>query len=158
DCVMSGTVVLDGPLDIRASASAGEGTLARMIEAVAQATAARTRYERLAERISRWFLPVVGLIAISALIAHVWLGNFPGGMLSATGVLVIACPFALGLATPMALWAAIGRAAQAGVLVRDGDALGALAKVKTICFDKTGTLTTGEAVVERLVLDCGSDE
>jgi heavy metal translocating P-type ATPase len=157
DCVMSGTLVLDGPLDIRASAPAGEGTLAHMIEAVAQATAARTRYERLADRISRWFLPAIGLIALLALVIHLWLGNLPGGMLSAVAVLVIACPCALGLATPMALWAAIGRAAQAGVLVRDGDALGALANVKTICFDKTGTLTTGEAAVERLILDRGSD-
>jgi len=158
DCVLSGSLVLDGPLDIRASAPAGEGTLARMIDAVVQATAARTRYERLAERISRWFLPTIGLIAVSTLIIHAWLGNLPSGLLSAVAVLVIACPCALGLATPMALWAAVGRAAQDGVLIRDGDALGALAKVKTICFDKTGTLTTGEAAVERLILDRGSSE
>jgi heavy metal translocating P-type ATPase len=155
---MSGTLVVDGPLEIRAELPAGEGTVARMIEAVARATVARTRYERLAEQISGWFLPAVALVAISTLATHVWFGNPANGLLAALAVLVIACPCALGLATPMALWAAIGRAAQAGVLVRDGDALVSLANAKTICFDKTGTLTTGEAAVERICRDQGADE
>ena len=150
--VMSGTLVLDGPLDIRAAAPAGEGTLALMIEAVTKATAARTRYERLAEKISRWFLPAVGLIALTTFVLHTWFGDFAEGLLSSLAVLVIACPCALGLATPMALWAAVGRAAQVGVLLRDGDALSLLAGAKSVCFDKTGTLTTGEAVVENLWL------
>jgi P-type Cu+ transporter len=156
--VMSGTLVLDGPLDICAAAPAGEGTLARMIEAVAEATAARTRYVRLVEQVSRWFLPAVALVALATLAIHAWLGDPAGGLLAALAVLVIACPCALGLATPMALWAAVGRAAQVGVLLRDGDALASLAKAKTICFDKTGTLTSGEATVEKLCLDGRSDE
>ena len=155
--VMSGTLVLDGPLDIRASAPAGEGTLSRMIEAVTKATAARTRYERLAEKISRWFLPAVGLIALATFLIHTWFGDLAAGLLAALAVLVIACPCALGLATPMALWAAVGRAAQVGVLLRDGDALSLLAKARTICFDKTGTLTTGEAIVEKLWISPNSD-
>ncbi|MCE9526175.1 MAG: HAD-IC family P-type ATPase, partial [Planctomycetales bacterium] len=156
--VMSGTLVLDGPLDIRAAASAGEGTLARMIEAVTKATSARTRYERLAEKISRWFLPAVGLIALATFTFHTWFGDLASGLLAALAVLVIACPCALGLATPMALWAAVGRAAQVGVLLRDGDALSLLAKAKTVCFDKTGTLTTGDAVVDKLWISAGSDQ
>jgi len=155
---MSGTLVLDGPLDLRALAPAGEGTLARMIEAVMQATSARTRFQRLADQISSWFLPIVAIVALSTLAVHACLGNATGGLLAALAVLVIACPCALGLATPMALWAAVGRAAQAGVLVRDGDALASLAGAKTICFDKTGTLTTGQASVEKVWLAQGSAE
>jgi heavy metal translocating P-type ATPase len=141
--VLSGMLVLDGPLEIVASTSAGEGMLARLVEAVRDATAARSRYERLAERISRWFLPLVALIALATSAVHAWLGDAGGGLLAALAVLTIACPCALGLATPMALWAAVGRAAQAGVLIRDGDALSALASARTAAFDKTGTLTTG---------------
>jgi heavy metal translocating P-type ATPase len=158
DRVLSGTLVLDGPLEICAAAPADKGTLAQMIEAVVQATAHRTAQERLAEIISRWFLPTVAFVAIATLAAHWWLGNPSGGLLAALAVLVIACPCALGLATPMALWAAIGRAAQSGVLIRDGDALAAIAKSNTICFDKTGTITTGQASVERLCLTAGANE
>jgi heavy metal translocating P-type ATPase len=158
DQVMSGTLLVDGPLHIRALAPAGEGMLARMVEAVAHATSSRTEYERLAQRISRWFLPAVVLVALMTFVMHCLLGNFAGGVLAALAVLVIACPCALGLATPMAVWAAVGRAARAGVLVRDGDALALLARAKTVCFDKTGTLTTGEATVQRVLLDCGVDE
>lgn len=158
DAVLSGTLVVDGPLDICASAAADEGTLARMIEAVAGATTARTRHERLAEQISRWFLPSVAVVAVASLGFHAWQGDLGAGLLAALAVLVIACPCALGLATPMALWAAVGRAAQSGVLVRDGDALACLANAKTICFDKTGTLTTGEAAVEAVRYDAGADE
>jgi heavy metal translocating P-type ATPase len=158
DRVISGTLVVDGPLDIRATAAIKEGTLARMIEAVAGATAARTRYERLAEQISRWFLPVVMFAALTTFAVNAWLGNSAAGLLAALAVLVIACPCALGLATPMALWAAVGRAARAGVLIRDGDAWAALARAKTICFDKTGTLTTGEAAVEAVQYVEGTDQ
>lgn len=158
ECVISGSLVVDGPLDIRATAAVDEGTLARMIGAVAGATAMRTRYERLAEQISRWFLPAVMLVAIATFAIQTWLGNPAAGLLSALAVLVIACPCALGLATPMALWAAVGRAAQAGVLVRDGDAFTSLANAKTVCLDKTGTLTTGEAAVEAVRYDLGSDD
>ncbi len=153
DRVISGTLVVDGPLEIRATTAVAEGTLARMIEAVATATAARTRYERLAEQISGWFLPAVMLVAVATFAAHAWRADLGNGILAALAVLVIACPCALGLATPMALWAAVGRAARAGVLIRSGDAFAALASAKTICFDKTGTLTTGEAAVEMVVYD-----
>lgn len=158
DRVLSGTLVIDGPLDIRAVASPGEGTLACMVEAVASATARRTQIERLAERISRWFLPVVAVVAVLAISIHTCAGDFGSGLLAAVAVLIIACPCALGLATPMALWAAVGRAAGAGVLIRDGDALASLAKSKILCFDKTGTLTTGEAQVERLETYGATDE
>jgi heavy metal translocating P-type ATPase len=158
DRVFSGTLVVDGPLEIQASVPAGEGMLARMIEAVAHATSARTKYERLAEQLSRWFLPIVSVIALLTLAIHSWRGHPAEGLLAAMAVLVIACPCALGLATPMALWAAVGRAAQAGVLVRDGDAFSLLASARTVCLDKTGTLTTGNATVTRIDLDFGTSE
>jgi len=142
--VYSGTLVIDGPLVVVATSAAGEGTIAKMIAAVKQGTASRSHYERLAERISRWFLPVVLLLALGTFALHVSRGQFEQGLLAAVAVLVIACPCSLGLATPMALWAAIARAAQEGILIRSGDALTQFAAVKTICFDKTGTLTTGQ--------------
>src|SRR5690606_34559783 len=106
----------------------------------------------------RWFLPAVLFIAAATFSAHARLGDSAAGVLAALAVLVIACPCALGLATPMALWAAVGRAARAGVLIRDGDALAALAGAKTICFDKTGTLTTGDITVDTVRYDVGCDE
>jgi heavy metal translocating P-type ATPase len=155
--VLSGMLVLDGPLEIRALAAAGEGMLARMVAAVTEATQARSRYERLAEKISQWFLPVVAVIALASLAGHWYWHGIAAGLLAALAVLTIACPCALGLATPMALWAAIGRAAQAGVLIRDGDALATLARVKTVCFDKTGTLTTGRPMIREVRVAAGVD-
>jgi len=149
DAVVSGTLVLDGPLLIRAVSAAGEGTLARMIAAVREAACTQTQSERLAERVSRWFLPAVALVALGTFAVHLAYGEPGTGLLAAVAVLVIACPCALGLATPMAWWAAIGRAAQAGVLVRDGDAFALLARAPVVCFDKTGTLTTGTAAITR---------
>jgi heavy metal translocating P-type ATPase len=158
DHVLSGMLVLDGPLEIRALAAAGDGMLARMVAAVTEATRARSRYERLAEQISRWFLPVIAIIALASLAGHWYWHGVAAGILAALAVLTIACPCALGLATPMALWAAVGRAAQAGVLVREGDALATLARVKTICFDKTGTLTTGRPIIRGVRAAWGENE
>lgn len=141
--VYGGTLVIDGPLLIEATSRAGEGTIARMIAAVKQGAESKSRYERLAERISRWFLPAVMLIAAGTFLLHGQRGEWEHGLLAAVAVLVIACPCSLGLATPMALWAAITRAAEEGILIRSGDALTQFAGVKTICFDKTGTLSTG---------------
>ncbi len=157
DDVQSGMLVLDGPLEIVANSLAGEGMLARIVAAVTDATRARSRYERLAEQISRWFLPLVAAVAVATLVVHWQLGDASAGLLAALAVLTIACPCALGLATPMALWAAIGRAAQAGVLVREGDVLALLARAKTVCFDKTGTLTTGDSRVVCAQFDPATD-
>ena len=142
--VYSGTLVIDAPLLIWATAPTGEGMLAKLIAAVKQGAESRSKYERLAERISRWFLPAVLLIAGSTLALRGWRGEWEQGLLAAVAVLVIACPCSLGLATPMALWAAISRAAEEGILIRSGDALTLFAAARTIVFDKTGTLTTGQ--------------
>jgi heavy metal translocating P-type ATPase len=155
--VYSGTLVIDGPLLIEAIAPAGEGTIAKMIAAVKQGAELRSQYERLAERISRWFLPAVLVIAAATFVIHWQRGEFESGLLAAVAVLVVACPCSLGLATPMALWAAISRAAEEGILIRSGDALTQFADVKTICFDKTGTLTTGQPELESMQLATGEE-
>lgn len=142
--VFGGTLVIDGPLLVEATSLAGEGTIAKMIAAVKQGAESKSHYERLAERISRWFLPAVILIALMTFALHLQRGEMERGLLAAVAVLVIACPCSLGLATPMAMWAAIARAAEQGILIRSGDSLTQFAGVKTICFDKTGTLTTGQ--------------
>jgi heavy metal translocating P-type ATPase len=148
--VASGSLVLDGPLDLQALLPPGEGTLARLIVAVQQAALYKSRIERLVDRVSRFFLPLVLLVAAATWLFHATHGGLAAGMLASLAVLAIACPCALGLATPMALWAAIGRAAQAGVLVRHGDALMRLAAARVCCFDKTGTLTTGQTHLAHL--------
>ena len=122
----SGTLDLDGELLVEVTAAPGAGTLERLIDAVTMAVAA-SREERLAERLSAWFLPVVLVVAAAAGAAQ-WLRVGPAaGVLAALAVVVVSCPCALGLATPMALWAAVGNATRRHVLVRNGDAFAALA-------------------------------
>lgn len=141
--VHSGTANLDGELLVRVTAAPGEGTLERLVAAVREAAAAGCRQQRLAERVAGWFLPVVIAVAIAALAFHAWRSDLATGTLTALAVVVIACPCALGLATPMALWAAVGRAARRQVLIRDADAFTQLRSTHAFGFDKTGTLTSG---------------
>jgi heavy metal translocating P-type ATPase len=142
DAVYSGTTNLDGRLDVEVTAAGGGGTLERLIDAVTAAAGA-SRQQRLADRISSWFLPLVVGIAVVACATH-WRRSGPAaGVLAGLAVVVVACPCALGLATPLALWAAIGQATRRHVLVREGDALESLARADMACFDKTGTLTSG---------------
>jgi heavy metal translocating P-type ATPase len=153
DAVASGTEVIDGPLVVEVTAAAGAGTLERLIDAVAAAASAGTREQRLAERVAAWFLPVVVVAAAAAFAGQVGRAGWStegvaAGTMAAIAVVVVSCPCALGLATPMALWAAVGAAAQRHVLVRDADAFVRLGRTATFCFDKTGTLTTGVAVCE----------
>lgn len=157
DAVYSGTTNLDGQLDVVVTAAPGAGTLERLIEAVT-AAAGGSRRQRLAERISAWFLPAVIVVALAACAGH-WRRSGPAaGVLAGLAVVVVACPCALGLATPLALWAAIGQATRRHVLVRDGDALERLAGADTFCFDKTGTLTTGCRLTAVTAATAGADD
>jgi heavy metal translocating P-type ATPase len=152
DPVFGGTLNLDGDLAITVTAAAGAGALARMIDLVRRARLSKGRYERLADRVSTWFLPAVVVIALATL---VWHGSEYGpdkGVLAGLAVLLIACPCALGLATPLAVWNSLGQAARARVLFQSSEALEALASVRAICIDKTGTLTTGDPAVEQFYL------
>jgi heavy metal translocating P-type ATPase len=157
DRVYGGSLNLDGDLYVVATAAARAGLIARMIELVRQAGRQQGRYQRLADRVSAWFLPAVAVIALAVLAWHTSHSGPDQGILGALSVVVIACPCALGLATPMAVWAALGQAARAQVLFRHGEALERLAAVRAIRFDKTGTLTTGDPTVAAFTVN-PSDE
>ncbi len=134
------------------TAAAGGGALARLIELVRRARESRGRYERLADRVASAFVPAVVVLALGTAAWHTLHAGADQGILSGLAVLLIACPCALGLATPMAVWAALGQAARAGVLFRSGEALERLAAVRAVRFDKTGTLTTGTPAVVELAI------
>jgi Cu+-exporting ATPase len=144
DALVGGTTNAGGQLvTMRATAVGGETTLAQLVGLVSAAQSSKAPVQRLADRVAGVFVPLVLLVALAA-----WL--FGGGGLAAVAVLVVACPCALGLATPTAIQVATGRAAQLGVLVRDAGALEAAGKLDVLLLDKTGTLTTGRPVVEDL--------
>jgi heavy metal translocating P-type ATPase len=147
DAVLSGTLNLDGQLEIEVTATASTGALKRLIALVHDARQSKGAYQRLADRLSHYFLPGVVIIALASGIGHGVMDGFEPGVLTALAVILIACPCALGLATPLAVWTAIGRAARCQVLFRSGEALEQLAGVRAVAFDKTGTLTTGTSQV-----------
>ncbi|UJL38039.1 copper-exporting P-type ATPase CopA [Pantoea agglomerans] len=148
--IFAGTLVQDGSVEFIARATGNHTTLSRIIRLVRQAQSSKPDVGRLADRISAVFVPVVVLIAL--LSGAVWYLFGPQPQIAymlviATTVLIIACPCALGLATPMSIIAGVGRAAELGVLVRDADALQRASQIDTLVFDKTGTLTAGKPQV-----------
>ncbi|MCL2919348.1 heavy metal translocating P-type ATPase [Shewanella litorisediminis] len=143
--VTGGSVNLDGVLEIKATAVGSESTLSKIIRLVEQAQGAKAPVQALVDKISSIFVPVVLLIAITTvLIWGLYLGDWAQGILHAVAVLVIACPCALGLATPAAIMAGTGTAAKHGILVKDAIALEQATKIDYVIFDKTGTLTEGK--------------
>ena len=155
DNLFAGTLVQDGTLHFVARATGSHTTLARIINLVRQAQSSKPDIGRLADRISAVFVPVV--VAIALLSGLIWYLFGPQPQLAytlviVTTVLIIACPCALGLATPMSVIAGVGRAAELGVLVRDADALQRASEIDTIVFDKTGTLTRGTPQVSDVML------
>lgn len=151
DRVFGGSVNVDGFLTVEATAVGAESVLAQIREMVRRAQEERAPVELLAERAASAFVPVVWLVALGAL--AYWGGarhDIVKGCMSALAVLVVACPCALGLATPLVTCIAIGKAARAGVLIRSGDALERLPRVGRVFFDKTGTLTTGRPAVGQI--------
>ncbi|WP_269846216.1 heavy metal translocating P-type ATPase [Falsiroseomonas bella] len=140
----TGTVVLDGRLVLRTTAVGNETTLARVAAMVAAAQASRAPVQKLVDRVSAVFVPVVLGIAVATLLGWLLAGaGFEEAVLHAVAVLVIACPCALGLATPAAIMAGTGAAARAGILLRDAEAIERAKSVDLVAFDKTGTLTEG---------------
>ena len=142
--VTGGTVNLNGRLIIKAKAVGNDTVLAGITRLVADAQAAKPRIQRYADQIAAKFVPGIIVLSITTFIGW-WLydGDPINAMIRAIAVLVIACPCALGLATPTAITAAIGRAARMGILFRNGDAIEKSALINSICFDKTGTITVG---------------
>ena len=147
DRVTGGTLNGTGSFDMRVDRTGAETTLAQVVEMVAQAQRSRAPIQALADTVSGYFVPAVILVAVIAFFALLIFGPAPAlayALVAAMSVLVIACPCALGLATPISIMVATGRGAQAGVLVRNAAALERLASVDTLVVDKTGTLTLGK--------------
>ena len=145
--VTGGTVNGTGSLVMEARAVGSDTMLARIVRMVAEAQRSRAPIQAVADRVSGWFVPLVVLISIATFITWSLVGPEPRmghALLNAIAVLVIACPCALGLATPMSIMVGTGRGAQAGVLVKNAEALQGLEKVDTLVIDKTGTLTEGK--------------
>ena len=151
---IGGTVNQSGALVIAAQKVGRDTMLAQIVQLVAQAQRSRAPIQRLADQVSGWFVPAVIGIALLAFIAWSIWGPEPRmafGMVAAVSVLIIACPCALGLATPMSIMVGVGRGAQAGVLIRDAEALEQMEKIDTIIVDKTGTLTEGRPAVTAII-------
>lgn len=161
DPVHAGTVVQDGSVLFRASAVGSHTTLSRIIKMVRQAQSSKPEIGQLADKISAVFVPAV--VAIALFSAAIWYFFGPAPqivytLVIATTVLIIACPCALGLATPMSIISGVGRAAEYGVLVRDADALQRASELTTLVFDKTGTLTEGKPQVVAVKTFSGVEE
>jgi len=147
DRVIGATVNSSGSFIMRAERVGSETLLAQIVQMVSQAQRSRAPIQRLADQVAGWFVPAVIAIAVVTFIAWAIFGPEPRlahAIVNAVAVLIIACPCALGLATPMAIMVATGRGAQAGVLIKNAEALETLEKVDTLVLDKTGTLTEGK--------------
>jgi Cu+-exporting ATPase len=159
--VIGGTINQSGALVIKAEKVGSDTMLARIVLLVAEAQRSRAPIQRLADEVAAWFVPAVILVAVLAFAAWAIFGpepRFSYGLIAAVAVLIIACPCALGLATPMSIMVGVGRGAQAGVLIKNAEALERMEKVDTIVVDKTGTLTDGKPAVTAIVTAGGFDE
>ena len=147
DTLIGGTINRNGTLVMTAERVGAETMLSGIVEMVAKAQRSRAPIQGLADRVSAWFVPAVAAIAVLSFVIWALFGPEPGmvyAIVSAVSVLIIACPCALGLATPMSIMTATGRGAHAGVLIKDAEALERLSAVDTLIVDKTGTVTEGK--------------
>ena len=161
DRVIAGTLNQSGSFVMRADKVGRDTLLAQIVRMVAAAQRSRAPIARLADQVASWFVPLVIATALLAFAAWSIYGpepRFTFGLVAAVSVLIIACPCALGLATPMSIMVSVGRGAQAGVLVKNADALERLEKVDTLVLDKTGTLTEGKPKVVAIVPAAGKTE
>jgi P-type Cu+ transporter len=152
DRIYGGSMNIDGLLTVEVSALGTESMLAKIIRQVENAQAMKAPVQRLVDKVSEIFVPIVIAIALITLIASGFLtGLWESAIINAVSVLVIACPCALGLATPTSIMVGTGAAAEAGILIKDVGALEVAHSVTTVAFDKTGTLTVGSPVVSKLI-------
>jgi Cu+-exporting ATPase len=162
DKVTGGTLNANGNFVMEAERVGNETKLAQIVKLVSEAQRSRAPMQRLADRVASYFVPAVVAIAVLTFLVWALFGpqpRFAHALVAAVAVLIIACPCALGLATPMSILVAVGRGANAGVLVRNAEAFETLAKVDTLVIDKTGTLTEGKPKVDRvIVFDRASDK
>ncbi|WP_298367182.1 heavy metal translocating P-type ATPase [uncultured Bradyrhizobium sp.] len=161
DSVIGGTVNRSGGLAMRAEKVGRDTMLSRIVDMVAKAQRSRAPIQRLADRVAGWFVPAVIAAAVLAFIAWTVFGPEPRltfALVAAVTVLIIACPCALGLATPMSIMVGVGRGAHSGILIRDAQALERMEAIDTLVIDKTGTLTEGKPKVVRIIAAEGVDE
>src|SRR5205807_2734602 len=154
DRVIGGTVNETGSIVIEAERVGSETVLSQIVEMVAQAQRSRAPIQGLADKVASWFVPAV--IAIAVITFAIWAlvgpePRFAYAIVNAVAVLIIACPCALGLATPMSVMVGVGRGAQAGVLIKKAEAIELMEKVRTLVVDKTGTLTEGHPRLTTIV-------
>lgn len=149
--VIGGTLNRTGLFRFKATRVGAETALAQIITMVEEAQASSAPIQRLADQVTARFVPAVVAVAFLAFAGWWLLGNFPQGLLAFIAVLIIACPCALGIATPAALMVGVGKGAEAGILIRGGEVLERAEKLDTVLFDKTGTLTRGEPTVTDVV-------
>ena len=158
--MIGGAINLSGGFVMRADRVGRDTSLARIVQLVSEAQRSRAPIQRLVDQVAGVFVPAVVACALLAFAAWATFGpepRFPLGLIAAVSVLIIACPCALGLATPMSIMVGVGRGAEAGVLIRNAEALERLDRVDTIVFDKTGTLTEGRPRVTRVFAAPGVD-
>jgi Cu+-exporting ATPase len=159
--VIGGTINKSGSFIMRADKVGRETLLSQIVQMVASAQRSRAPIQRLADQVSAWFVPAVIAAAIAAFGAWAMFGpepRFSYALVAAVSVLIIACPCALGLATPMSIMVGVGRGAQAGVLIKNAEALERMEKIDTLVIDKTGTLTEGRPKVASVLPASGFDE
>jgi Cu+-exporting ATPase len=159
DKVTGGTLNTSGSFVMRAERVGNETFLAQIVKLVSEAQRSRAPMQRLADKVASYFVPAVIVAAVLAFVGWALFGpepRFAHALIAAVAVLIIACPCALGLATPMSIMVAVGRGAHAGVLVRNAEALETLAKVDTLVVDKTGTLTEGKPQITNIEVAAGS--
>ncbi|MBU6462227.1 MAG: heavy metal translocating P-type ATPase [Proteobacteria bacterium] len=159
--VIAGTLNRSGSFVMRAEKVGRDTMLSQIVQMVAQAQRSRAPIQRLADQVAGWFVPMVILVAIVAFATWAAYGpepRFAFGLVAAVSVLIIACPCALGLATPMSIMVGVGRGAQAGVLIKNAEALERMERINTLVVDKTGTLTEGKPKVVAVVQAAGYTE
>jgi Cu+-exporting ATPase len=161
DKLIGGTLNTTGSLILRADKVGSDTMLARIVQMVAEAQRSRAPIQRLADKVAGWFVPAVLAVAVLAFAAWSLWGPEPAftyGIVAAVAVLIIACPCALGLATPMSIMVGVGRGAQAGILIKNAESLERMERIDTLVVDKTGTLTEGKPRVIEIVAAEGVDE
>ncbi len=159
--LIAGTINQSGSFVMRADKVGRDTLLSQIVQMVADAQRSRAPIQRLADQVAGWFVPTVIVVASVAFAAWSWFGPEPKmafGLVAAVSVLIIACPCALGLATPMSIMVGVGRGAHAGVLIKNAEALERMEKVDTLVVDKTGTLTEGKPKVVAIVPAPGFEE
>ncbi len=158
DSVLAGTVNLDGDVVVKCTADFRQGSFGKLLSLMQEARTARGHYQRLADRVSMWFFPLVTAVALGTLLWHAQY-SWGTAIQHSLSVLLIACPCALGLATPLAVWTTLSTAIRSQVLFRSGEAIERLAVTRSVCLDKTGTLTTGQPQVTGCcVVDSAADQ